>query len=247
MLKDFMKDCTCVLDEERADYAEAIADIGDCYVTFMPEITHDMWPMYVLECTAAQKFVPAEKQIVCFVPLGVHDWWGKDEFDKLITCFYDDVDTVTNPNNYDADLIEAILLDYTNGGKKINAEGTGEADIVFTRWQFDNGAEVILLFIADTPEGCWQKIIEKYDMHCDMLIESHKGFGDWFTNTPIYDVFMNTAKPELLPELYFKGKYTSSLCAEGFERLYDVPESGAHHGVSAVYKTAWNRNERREE
>jgi len=241
MLKDFLKSCRCVLRDEAADLEAVVHMIDRTFISFMPAVVPDIWPLYALECTAAKSYIPADRRShVCFVPVCAKDDCGLHDFERLLNCFYADEDLDKYECGFfGAELEETILLDIGKYRSKLNIEGAGKADAVYARFEFPNGGACHLFIMACAPEECWTDVIEKYGISCDMLIESHKGFGDWFTNTPIYDLFCNTEKRSLLPKLYFKGRYTS-INHEGFRRLYDVPESLPHDGVSAVYATPWN-------
>jgi hypothetical protein len=53
----------------------------------------------------------------------------------------------------------------------------------------------------------WIDIIEKYNIRTEMVIHSHRGFGHWFTSTPLYAYLHTTKMPHLLPRFYFRGKF----------------------------------------
>ena len=242
MIIDFLNNCRCVRDDEQLEFAELKQRLAalDPFVGFMPAIVMDLWPQYVLNCTPASKFISGKDGQIYFMPLFIHEGWGIREFCEIAGRFYADEEIECDDEStyYGAELTQMIMLDYAGGKEKLCVDGAGEANVIYARFEYEDGREFHVFQICDTADDCWRGIFDEYDIHCDMLIESHKGFGDWFTATPFYDCMVKPAKPELRPGLYFKGKYTS-VYVEGFREIYSVPESRERHGTSAIFTTGW--------
>lgn len=243
MIYDFLKSLACLLPEERDDYAQALERIGDkpAYVSLMPAVVVDLWPAYVLGRTAARDVAgPGGKTHICIAPLGAHDFWGIPGFEAQLSRFYADEDPgVGDGLLYGAELQEAILLNSDDIKHALSVDGAGKAQAIYAHYRFPDGDDVFFLGVADAPHECWVNIIEKYDIKCDILIDSHKGLGDWLVNVPLYEVLLRTRKRALLPELYFKGKYVPADAPGQFRLLYRVPESGRNDCESRIYAASW--------
>ena len=60
MFYDFLKECSAVLEEEMYDYESVLrrfAAVERTYTGLMPSIVEDLYPIYALECTSANRFV----------------------------------------------------------------------------------------------------------------------------------------------------------------------------------------------
>ncbi len=72
---------------------------------------------------------------------------------------------------------------------------------------------------------------------------------DYFTYTNLYKLMIQTAYPEVLPPLYFKGLYNKGLIPERFQFLnamFSEPEEDGYdkwHNFSGVYDTGWSSSQ----
>lgn len=142
--------------------------------------------------------------------------------------------------HYDAELEESILL-YNTGlssGKSVKLNGL-VYNAVYLRLLMSNQRLVYLFIIFEKPELVWTNIIEQFRIKTDIIIDNHKGLGDWFENVPLYKMMKETHQRDLLPELYFKGKYISHEAPKGFVKAYEVRENKPHQCMSEIYYTRW--------
>ena len=61
MMTDLLKTYECLLDDsdENEGWMRVLEKLTgkDIFVGYLPSITFDMWPAYVLECTQAKRFI----------------------------------------------------------------------------------------------------------------------------------------------------------------------------------------------
>lgn len=244
MIIDFMKSCIPVLSEEKADYLDIIQEIEnniDPFLGFMPAIVEDLWPIFIMEDTHAQKFNIHSGDSVYLIPYGAHDFWGIQGLDEFIHKWYDN-DEIHLGEQQDMDVEETILLksDALQTERVICVNGN-VANAVYMRLSSAKDRAVHIVMLIDTPHAVWTEVVEKFGVKTDVLIDSHKGMGDWFDKVPLYGVMKKTSKPALLPAYYFKGKYISHDAPAGFSKLYSIPEAeGKHWCECSIYKTDWN-------
>ena len=87
MFYDFLKECSAVLEEEMYDYESVLrrfAAVERTYTGLMPSIVEDLYPIYALECTSANRFVKNNMPQVYFVPIEGHGDWAISGFNHLI-------------------------------------------------------------------------------------------------------------------------------------------------------------------
>ncbi len=208
MLIDFLKSCDCVLKEEELDYSDVLNNFrGNCSVSMLPIVTIDLWPVYALECGSLGNHLPNSHNSTYIVPLDIRSFFCGAEVSALLSAFYDDRNIENNQNHYGAEIEEVILLRNPSIEKTIDVDGLGKTNVVYIKISFASGNTAQLFLIAETPEFCWTELYEKYDIAMDILIHSRKGLGDWFPNVKLFSAMRTTQKPDLLPRLYFEGKY----------------------------------------
>lgn len=241
MFSEFLNGLSCVLPDERADFMEVREALrGGLYVSFMPAIVEDMWPLHALECTAVHRFGPQDGQKhVCIIPMGAHDFWSGPSVKRLIEDFYERDELPDGPLSYGAELEEMLLLTSKDVSASVQISGAGAVQVIFAKITMQNGRQVYLFALPDEAHDAWRNIFERYGIPCDMLIDSHKGLGDWLEDVPLYASMKETARPELLPRFYFKGKYVSHGAPEGCSSVYQVSESGPHECLSEIFETGW--------
>ena len=69
-----------------------------------------------------------------------------------------------------------------------------------------------------------------------MIIHSHKGFGHWFTSTPLYEYLTVTKKPHLLPRFYFRGRFITTDDSPAGSLESEIIEDDFIESRSAVYR-----------
>ncbi len=242
MLIDFFKRCVPILPDEHNDYNDIlneISDISDPFVCYMPVVCNDIWPIYVLECTKCTEFNHHSGNSVYFVPYGAHDFFGVPSLNELMRSWYEN-DEIFLGENYDFEVLETILLDCKDIQTEVSLDVLDEhVNAVYVKLLAPNGKIIHVIYLLETPDETWVKVIEANGIQVDMLVDSHKGLGDWFESVPLYEIMKNSTKRDLLPIYYFKGKYISHNAPEGFVKQYVVPETKSGWCENAVYKTHW--------
>lgn len=238
MLIDFLNSMSPVLEAEAQDY-ESIIDILKIEKTanFMPSVTFDMWPVYILGCSAEAKYIQGGAGDVYIVSIGEADYFFRTELERIVRDFYDDRECEYS-DMYGGEIAEMILLsDKNTADISENEDISGRVKCVYMRLDMPDYPDAHMFFVADNTLGGWENIFEQYDVQCKVLIDSHKGMGDWLINTQLWRRLNCTERRELLPEYYFKGKYISTQAPGGFEFICAVEESAEHQCISKLYKT----------
>ena len=243
MLIDFLSSCTNVLNDETFDFNDAIISLSHTSVSIglMPAITDDLYPIYSLVCTSANKIVSPN---VCIIPIGAHEYWAKPYFEDIVNKFYQE-DYVRE--QFQIELEEMILLKHPDISESFCLNKDIVYNVLYCHLKMPNNMPVYLLIIPLKPAGCWG-IMERYELKCDILIDSNKGLGDWFESTPLYGMMRETKHIELLPRYYFKGLHISHDAPKGFELIYTIPESiewAWHKSLQwekEIYKIDWDEN-----
>ena len=244
MLLDFLNDCQCVLEDERSDLQEilrALAYKSVC-VGFMPAITDDLYPVYALSCTGAVQIISPD---VYIISVGAKDYWAKPYFEDIFNRFYE-ADEIRE--QFDIEIEEMILLYNSRLNNSFTlAEGINY-NVVLCRITPPDGSNRYLLVVPEKTEDCWREIFEHYEIKCDIVIDSHKGMGDWFDSVPVYRVMRDTLLSELLPRYYFRGMYISAQPPHGFKLKYTIPDKIYHQGHAVrdwykeIYEIDWYEN-----
>lgn len=115
MLSDFLANCTTVLTDEEESFHSIRSNLSESnpFISYMPSITLDLWPMFALQFTSIQNYVsPGTDPIVYLLPIGAHHFWAKPEFCDLVLNFYREDDFPDHRNIYDYEVEEMILLQY---------------------------------------------------------------------------------------------------------------------------------------
>lgn len=246
MLIDFLSSCHLVDSCEKDDFGSLCCELSSqkLFVSYVPSVCLDLWPLYVLQCTASKCYsMPSTHALVYLMPIGALNFWAKPEFERLVQDFYQNDEFPSNRNIYGFDLEEMILLRYPGATEALNIGEIGSCNAVYMRMSRDQTESHIIAFLENPLQG-WKTIVEHYGIKVDMLVDSNKGLGGWFADSRLYACMNATKQPMLLPQYYFKGKYISQPAPEGFSLLKEVDESGPHDCTTAIYKTPWYSNAR---
>jgi len=203
----------------------------------MPSVTFDLWPVFSLQCTETIPDKCNNIPNVYIVSIREAEFFFKDELEKIVSDFYNN-DEFEAKHTYGGELEEMILLSSSLFNEKLHiADITDETNVVYMNFTFPNREPAHLFFVLSTTIEAWKSIFEKYKVACGVLIDSHKGFGDWMESTPFWNELKRTANSEINPAYYFKGKFTSNEAPVGFEYICDVKESRKDECVSKFYRT----------
>ncbi len=240
------------------------------FTAFMPCIDMDFWPLYILEETEARKYLnggkagEAEKpekperhsffgkrkavlppvpdgQRLFIVPLGGKDFHIRPQVTELIDDLYLRDEFPSWDLDYDGGITGIMLMELDGAEHSLEVKHIGTFSAVCLSVSWKNGGTDTLVCFWETPEWCWENIIEKYDIAVDMLINSSKGFGTKLLKGEMWPLLNGTKKPELLPPFYFNGKNSAFPEKAGFNIIYEVPESDRFDGDSLICETPWKR------
>lgn len=245
MLFDFLKDCKCALSEESADYQALLKLLEGMpvHVAFMPSITDDLYPVHALSCTSAKKIISPN---VYIVPVGAHNNWAVVYFEGIINKFYLDDEL---REQYDIELEEMILLSNPKLNSSFTLYDGTNYNVAIICITMSDGSGKYLIVVPENPENCWNTIIESNNIRCDILIDSHKGLGNWLDSIPLYGILRETNQTELLPKFYFKGLYISHDAPFGFHKIYTIPDTIYHNFSNPIenwqkeiYEINWDEN-----
>ena len=237
MFFDFLSSAAPVFPEEERDFAELCEELrGDSeFVGFMPAVIFDLWPIYALSCTHASRFTGSHAAPkIYLMPIAVSDCAVYNSIAEKVRDFYTSFDSKAPEKEEKVGLLSRLFgskkqveeekPDHLICGIKIEeiipisspslrsahplrlSRGC-ECDMLYFRLVLPNGNVAYLFAVCDSPENVWKKVVEKYEVHSEMIIHSHKGFGHWFTSTPLYEYLTVTKKPHLLPRFYFRGRF----------------------------------------
>ncbi|MGM9643312.1 MAG: hypothetical protein ACI3XI_08900 [Eubacteriales bacterium] len=261
MLTDFLYALETVFREEERDLTDLCRELeGNAFVGFMPAIKLDLWPIYTLGCTHASRFTGANSlHKVYFMPIDVCDRAIYPSLARLVRGFY------TGKKEPEAQKEDFSLRGLFSGRKNgselpdsmcgitvgeiiplsfsslevkipLRLNSKAECDGIYLRLMLPNNSEAHLFALCGTPEKIWREVIEKYEIHTEMVIHSSKGFGHWFNLTPFYKYLTVTKKPHLLPRFYFKGRYISENDAPELSVAEETIEDDARYGDSIIYR-----------
>lgn len=111
---------------------------------------------------------------------------------------------------------------------------------VYMRLSHSQFEDVHLLLLKADPSDCW-RIQHKFDRPIDILIESGKGMGNWFTDIPLYE-HIALGQENRIPFYYMKGKYMSYDGPEGTTtecREYDSLDCGFDTEIRKINRGAF--------
>lgn len=265
MLIDLLCNMRPIFPEELRDFDDLREELNgdDAFVGIMPAVTLDFWPIYALGCTHASRFTGSNAlPKIYFMPVGVSDcaiypnlcetireyYTGFDEFGdstpkkkglfaRLFGSKKDDRSDVPADRLYGIEIEEMILLDSPAiTGSPLRLSRNCECNAVYFRLKLPNGSTVHLFAVCASPERAWIDIIEKFNIRTNMIIHSHKGFGHWFTSTPLYEYLTRTKMPHLLPRFYFRGTFITTDDAPTGSSLQEEIEDELRGGISFIYR-----------
>lgn len=238
MLIDFLKSLVPVIEEEKSDFNDVINALMTVKkANFMPSITFDLWPVFSLQCSETIPDKCNDIPNVYIISIGEAEFFFKHELERILSNFYNDDDFEVQ-HTYGGELEEMILLSSSLFNEKLHVTDITDAtNVAYMRFALSNGELAHLFFVLSTTVDAWSSIFEKYKVACSVLIDSHKGFGDWMESTPFWNKLKRTANSETNPTYYFKGKFISNEAPVGFEYICDVKESRKNECVSKFYRT----------
>lgn len=266
MIIDLLCNMRPIFPEELRDFDDLRAELNvdDAFVGIMPAVTLDFWPIYALGCTHASRFTGSNALPKIYIlPVGVSDcaiypnlcetireyYTGFDEFGdstpkkkgffaRIFGSKKDATPDLPADRLYGIEIEEMILIDAPaiTGGSPLRLSRNCECNVVYFRLKLPNGSTVHLFAVCTSPERAWIDIIEKYNIRTDMIIHSHKGFGHWFTSTPLYEYLCRTKMPHLLPRFYFRGKFITLDDSPAGSSLQEEIEDELRGGVSFIYR-----------
>ena len=235
MLIDLLCNMHPIFPEEVRDFDDLRAELNaeDAFFALMPAITFDLFPIYTLGCLHASRFTGSNARAkIYFMPIDVSDCAIYPKLCDRIRDYYTGFDSEKEEKSekksffsrfkkepeekldslYGIKIEEMILLKSPDlsASTPLRLSRKCECSAVYFRLILPNGSTAHLFALCGTPEHVWKGIIEKYNLRTEMIIHSHKGFGHWFTSTPLYDYLRITKKPHLLPRFYFRGKFITA-------------------------------------
>ena len=252
MIYDFLYDCKCAIPSEAADFQNALRKFVDkqTCVGFMPAVIADFYPIFTLSRTKAKQIISPD---VYIIPIGATACCvAKPYFEKIVNNFYQDneLDERLVIIHFDIKLEEMLLLHNPGLNCSFSFYDGTEYNVILCRITLPDGTANDLIVVPNSPDDCWNRVVEPYGIKCDIVIDSHKGMGNWFDQTPLYDIMRKTKAIELLPHYYFKGLYVSHDVPPGFDLLYTIPDDTHHQGFAdlhfprEIYEIDWDKNKR---
>jgi hypothetical protein len=266
MFFDFLSSASPVFAEEERDFAELCGELrtDSEFVGFMPAVRLDLWPIYALGCTHASRFTGSHAAPkIYLMPIAVSDCAIYNSITETVRDFYTSFDSKdknkeekqgffarlfgkNKPEEQETPdsmlcgiKIEEVMplrAPTLRSGHPLRLSRDCECDVLYFRLVLPNGNVAYLFAICDTPENVWKKVIEKYEVRCEMIIHSHKGFGHWFTSTPLYEYLTVTKKPHLLPRFYFRGKFITTDDSPTGSSLQEEVADELRGGVCTIYR-----------
>jgi len=244
MIRNFLQGCINTKPEEADAYSELVREFREDkrFVGIMPSICPDIWPIHVMEETEAIKYNGTRGESVYFAPVVTHGEYYKKTFEGLFEDYYQEGEWVKLESfTYRARVLKTVMLYSCDVDGRTSSYTLGRPNVMYVCYQMRCGRRVHIFYIADKAKNVWENIIERYLIKTNIVINSHKGMGDWFANTELYEYLTKAANKTLLPKYYFKGKYISHEAPEGFELIYSVPESDKYDCISRIYLTNWQK------
>ncbi len=265
MFFDFLSNSRPVFPEEERDFAELCEEMktDSEFVGFMPAIRLDLWPIYALGCTHASRFTGSHAAPKIYImPVAVSDCAIYPSLTETVREFYTSFDEKSTKNEpkegffsrlfgqkkeeaestddllYDIKIEEImpIVAPSLRTEHPLRLSRDCECNVLYFRLTLPNGSTAYLFAVCGTPESVWRSVIEKYEIKTEMIIHSHKGFGHWFTSTPLYEYLRVTRKPHLLPRFYFRGKFITTDDSPTGSTESELIEDDIRGGRSSIYR-----------
>lgn len=265
MFFDFLSSAAPIFPEEERDFAELCEELrtDSEFVGFMPAVKFDLWPIYALGCTHASRFTGSHAAPkIYLMPIAVCDCFIYDSIASKVREFYTSYDEKkpddekpgflsrlfgsknkeeeeeTDPSLCGIRIEEIMPLRVPSlkSAHPLRLSRECECELLYFRLVLPNGSTVYLFAVCDSPENVWKKVVEKYEIRSEMIIHSHKGFGHWFTSTPLYEYLTVTKKPHLLPRFYFRGRFITTDDSPAGSKEAEIVNDDFIDSVSAVYR-----------
>ena len=265
MIIDLLCNMRPIFPEELRDFDDLRAELNadDAFVALMPAVTFDLFPVYALGCTHASRFTGSNARgKIYFIPIDVADCAIYRELCDRIREYYTGFDANDSKKEeekqsffsrfkkkkpgdgdkadglYGIEIEEMMLLDSPDlsASTPLRLSRNCECSAVYFRLLLPNGSTAHLFALCSTPEHTWTSVIEKYNIRTEMIIHSHKGFGHWFTSTPLYDYLCRTKMPHLLPRFYFRGKFITTDDSPTGSSLQEEVADELRGGVCTIYR-----------
>ena len=238
MFIDFLSRAETVFEKDVRELDALCSELNteSAFVGFMPAVCFDLWPIYALGCTRVSRFTGSNAMPkIYLMPAAVSDCFIYTSLRDTVRAFFADSGEKEVQENekegffsalfkkkspepevrdllYGIRIEEIILLNHPAlaHGVPLVFSPQCECNAVYMRLTLPNGSTAYLFVLCTTPEDAWRNVIEIFNVPTDMIIHSHKGFGHWFTSTPLYEHLLSTHYHHLLPRFYFRGKYIST-------------------------------------
>lgn len=266
MFIDFLSRAEAVFEKDARDLSDLCAELDteSAFVGFMPAVSLDLWPIYALGCTRASRFTGSNAMPkIYFMPAAVADCFIYPRLRQTVRDFFSDdgeakedekkekdgffssifkkktsSDSEMSDLSYGIRTEEIILLDHPalRAGIPLVFSPQCQCNAIYMRLALPNGSTAHLFVLCATPEDSWRGVIERFGIPTDMIIHSHKGFGHWFTSTPLYEHLLATRYPHLLPRFYFRGKFISTDDAPPASVESDRIEDELSSSESIIYR-----------
>lgn len=266
MFFDFLSGAAPVFAEEERDFEELCRElrVDSEFVGFMPAVRLDLWPIYALGCTHASRFTGSHAAPKIYImPIAVSDCAIYDSLSETVRDFYTSFDSKDGKDDEKSGFL-ARLFGKNKAEEQVKPDAMlcnvkieeimplrapaircahplrlsreCECDLLYFRLVLPNGSVAYLFAVCDSPENVWKRVVEKYEIHTKMIIHSHRGFGHWFTSTPLYEYLTLTKKPHLLPSFYFRGRFITENDSPAGSLESELVRDDFIDSVSAVYR-----------
>ena len=194
------------------------------FTGYYPADVIDLWPAYVI-----QKWDPRRRlEPLLIMPIGQMDQAEHRDLEQQMIRFLDTASI--NPQStlarwsqmYDYCVKRICPLDpitEESSGRCLDLPPLGQFKGAYMQLSHTDYQDVHLLILEADPSDCW-RIQSKLKRPIDILIESGKGMGNWFTDIPLYQ-YIALGPGSRIPSYYMKGKYMSYDGPNGTYREYE--------------------------
>ena len=248
MIFDFFNSMKCLRQNEVSDYKGILDSWAkkNCHAAFMPAIFWYGGTYNLFE----QKAVSCGENLIWIIPAGQAGYGWIPSIQEKITKFYDTDEIELSRRSHfpgiPGEKFEECILLHSSDLQNDPKHTVLGANVLLVRLTLSSGSDTLLLILLDHQNTCWEKIVEKYRIRLDWLVDSGRGMEDYFTRTQLYQLMKRTPYPEVLPSLYFKGLANKGEIPENFQFSYAMLSQPNLDGYdkwrtsSAVYSTGWN-------